>query len=83
MEFDVLDILNNKKWHDFLSITSLSIKKLKNFTHYTWQGQVQTESTMKSDVFIENLGYAYQKDESGINSGYPILKWQYNFYGNK
>lgn len=45
--------------------------------------KVQTESTMKSDVFIENLGYAYQKDESGINSGYPILKWQYNFYGNK
>ena len=36
----------------------------------------QTENTMKSDTFIEMLGKAYTKDESNINNGYPILKWQ-------
>ena len=38
--------------------------------------KIQTESTMKSEAFIENLGYAYQKDENNINNGYPILAWQ-------
>ena len=47
------------------------------FTTLTWSGEIaQTESTMKSDSFIQTLGAAYNKDETNKNNGYPVLNWQ-------
>lgn len=35
-----------------------------------------TSETMKSGRFAYDLGEAYNQDTDGINSGYPVLKWQ-------
>ena len=39
------------------------------------QGKMTSEE-MKADSFVLTLGSGFVKDTSGINSGYPVLKWQ-------
>lgn len=35
-----------------------------------------SESDMKNGTLLSKLGAAFQSDEDGINSGYPVLSWQ-------
>ena len=39
-------------------------------------GTILDEEFMKSQKFVDMLGDAYTMDTTGINDGYPILKWQ-------
>lgn len=39
-------------------------------------GCYKSAGDMKTEAFTEMLGAAFKSDESGLNSGYPILSWQ-------
>lgn len=39
-------------------------------------GNPRSADDMKAAAFAETLGAAFKADESGLNSGYPILSWQ-------
>lgn len=39
-------------------------------------GYRRTESELKSEAFLAEIGGAYAADENKLNNGYPVLKWQ-------
>ena len=53
------------------------------YSFYYWNGSTPNATSIQGRIeanilkgYANNLGSAFESDTTGINNGYPILKWQ-------